>query len=207
VERLRPTAPEPRRRSGGRSARVVRDVLEATVDLLARAGYAALTYEDVAAKAGVSRTTVYRRWPAKPDLVRAALLRLAEENPVAPDTGTLREDLLAAARLRLAAHRPERDAGLVRALMAEVDDAEILALARVVRDRIVQPLVAAVDRAIARGELPRGTDPLAVIDPIFATLHLRFAVFRERIEPEYLERLVDVVVAGARTGAARAAPS
>jgi AcrR family transcriptional regulator len=198
MERSRPVRAEPRRRTGGRSARVVHDVLEATIDLLAHRGYVALSFEEVAAKAGVSRTTIYRRWPVKQDLVRAALLRMAEEHPVAPDTGSLRDDLLAGIRLKLLAGATEREAGLTRALMAELTDPELLALARVVRDRVLQPFVAAVDRAIARGELPAGTDAMAVIDPILAPVHVKSCLLREPIEPGYVERLVDLVLAGAR---------
>jgi AcrR family transcriptional regulator len=207
MERERAPRIEPRRRTGGRSARVVRDVLDATVDVLAHAGYAALSFEDVAARAGVSRTTVYRRWPEKQDLVRAALLRMAEEQPVAPDTGALRSDLLAGIRLKLADEElRERDAGLVQALMAELGDPELVALARVVRDRFLRPFVAAVERAIVRGELPAGTDPMLVIDPFLAPVHFKTCTFGEEVEDEYLERLIDVVLDGARAGAARRRP-
>jgi len=204
MERARPGTHERRRRTGGRSARVVNDVLEATLDVLARNGYAALSFEEVAAKAGVSRTTVYRRWPSKHDLVRTALLRLAEMRSAARDTGTLRGDLLEFIRVKIIDDRRERErqAGLLRALMAEFGDQELLALARLVRDRMQQPIVAAVERAIARGELPPGTDPLLVIDPVFATLHFRLAVFGHEPDLGLAEQLVDVVLAGARAGAA-----
>jgi AcrR family transcriptional regulator len=195
--------PEPRRRTGGRSARVVHDVLAAAIDELAHAGYAALSFDAVAARAGVSRTTVYRRWPTKPDLVRAALLRLAEEHTAqAPDSGSLREDLLEAIRRRLRTELAERDASLTRVLMAEVADPEVASLARLVRARFQAPLLLAIERGIARGELPRGTDPLLVLEPIMATVHLKAVVFRDPLAPGYPERLVDVVLAGARSGAA-----
>jgi AcrR family transcriptional regulator len=181
---------------------VVQDVLEATVDALATTGYSALSIEDVAARAGVSRTTVYRRWPTKQDLVRAALLRFAEECPLIEDTGSLRGDLQANLR---ALHDPEhaaQQAGLLRALMADFDDPELVALSRLVRERMRQPAVAAVERAIARGELPPGTDPDVVIEPTAFTVVMRQAIFGDPPDPEYGERLLDVILAGARTGAA-----
>ncbi len=209
MERTR-TAPEPRqRRTGGRSARVVSDVLDATVDVLAHGGYAKLSFDEVAAKAGVSRTTVYRRWATKHDLVRAALLRLCEACASAvPDTGTLRGDLLAFIRTRFVEDRRERErsAGLLRALMAEFEDQELLALARLIRGQMQQPIISAVERAVARGELPAGTDPGLVMDPIFAPLHFRIAVFGEEPDLGYAERLVDVVLAGARSGAGSRGP-
>jgi AcrR family transcriptional regulator len=203
VSRSSATLAEPRRRTGGRSARVVREVLDATIDALAEVGYGALSFEEVAARAGVSRTTVYRRWPRKPDLVRAALLRMAEEHPAAPDTGALRSDLLAGVRLRLTGATQERDRGLLRVLMAEFGDPELVSLARVVRDRFLQPFTAAVARAVARGELPAGQDPMLILDPILGPVHLNHAVFGDAVEDAYLERLVDLVLAGARAVAAR----
>lgn len=179
----------------------MRDVLDATVDTLAQSGYSAFSFEDVAARAGVSRTTIYRRWPTKPELVRAALLRYAEDRPNQPDTGTLRGDLLESVRTCFDRQRAARDAGLLRALMADFDDPELRALARIVRDRARQRGVAAVERAIARGELPAGTDPDVVLDPVVFTVILRAAIFGDAVAPEFGERLVDLVIAGARAGA------
>lgn len=205
MDRARPSpAGEPRRRTGGRSARVVNDVLDATLDVLARAGYAAMTFDAVAERAGVSKTTVYRRWPTKPDLVRAALLRLVDVMPRARDTGTLRGDLVEIARVRVIDDTRERERaiGLMRANIGALDDAELQALARLVSDRANLPIVAALDRGIARGELPPGTDPALVIEPIYATLHFHLFVMNEEPDLRYVEQLVDLVLAGARTGAA-----
>ncbi len=180
---------------------MVRAVLDATVDALAHSGYSALSFEDVAARAGVSRTTIYRRWPTKPDLVRAALLRFAEDRPMGHDTGSLRGDLLDTMCPCYDPKQATRDARLLRALMADFDDPELLALTRLVRERARQPGIAAVERAIARGELPPGTDPDVVLDPAMFTILLRSAIFGDAIDPEFGERLVDVIIAGARAGA------
>ncbi len=195
-------ARERRRRTGGRSARVVNAVLEATLDVLARDGIAALTYESVASLAGVSRTTIYRRWGTRDELVRAALLHLAETLPLARDTGTLRGDLLEFIRLRLTGDSRQRDraVGLIRANVGQLP--EVSALARLVEERAHRPGVMAVERAIARGELPAGIDPMLVLDPIFATLQFRVFVLGQEPEVRYVEQLVDLVLAGARSGAA-----
>lgn len=200
---VRDAAAAPRRRTGGRSARVVSAILEATVHVLARTGYDALSFEDVAARAAVSRTTIYRRWPTKQDLVRAALLRLAEEHPVGRDTGSIRGDLLE--MLNAKAETAERDAGLLRALVAEFHSPELMAIAKLVRDRMREPGIAAVERAIARGELPAGTEPLLVLDPVLTSVHMARALFRDQLAPGFVEALVNTVLAGARTGAARVA--
>ncbi|ACL65820.1 transcriptional regulator, TetR family [Anaeromyxobacter dehalogenans 2CP-1] len=204
MDRARPPSSEPRRRTGGRSARVVNDVLDAVLDLLARAGYARMTFDAVAERAGVSKTTVYRRWPTKADLVRAALLRLVDVFPKARDTGTLRGDLIEVARVRLLedTRGRERAIGLLRANMGVLDDPELRALGRLVTERANQPIVAAVERSIVRGELPRGTDPELVIEPIYATLQFHVFVRSEQPSLAYIEQLVDLVLAGARAGAA-----
>src|SRR5688572_4371387 len=78
----------------GRAADVVERVLTATGEELSRAGYAALRVEDVAARSGVNKTTIYRRWPNKAELVAAALREMTTQ-PAAIDTGSLRDDLRA----------------------------------------------------------------------------------------------------------------
>ncbi len=188
---------------------MVHDVLEATLDTLARTGFAALSFEAVAELAGVSRTTVYRRWPSKHDLVRAALLRLAEEQPVPREASTLREDLLEFIRARLIGNRRERDRALalLRANMADLADPELQALSRLVQERVQRPIISAVERAMVRGELPPGTDPVLVIEPIFATLHFHLFIFAREPEPAFAEQLVDLVLAGARAGAALRRPT
>ena len=70
-----PSAPQTR--AGGRSARVVSTVLRTTLEVLGEHGYAGLRIEDVAAQAGVNKTTIYRRWPTRADLVIAALTALS----------------------------------------------------------------------------------------------------------------------------------
>src|SRR5260221_10727285 len=94
VSKAKPGARKARPRTGGRSARVVNEVLAATLEVFAEHGYAGMSVEAVAARAGVNKTTIYRRWPAKVDLLGAALVSLRDEDPEPPDTGSLRSDLL-----------------------------------------------------------------------------------------------------------------
>jgi len=89
-----PDPVEHRPRPGGRSARVVHDVLDAVLAELAERGYALLSMEAVAQRAGVNKTTIYRRWPTKPELVLHALQELSIRSVAVPETGTVREDLI-----------------------------------------------------------------------------------------------------------------
>jgi AcrR family transcriptional regulator len=200
MERGRETQRERRRRTGGRSARVVTEVLEATIDVLARVGYEALTMDAVAAAARVSRTTVYRRWASKRALVRASILRVCEARVAAVrDTGTLRADLreLVAALVPADPAALRRSAAVLSVLTAGCGDPELAALLQVARERLRQPLFAVVERAVARGELPPGSDPALVIEPVLATVHLRRAMAGDA-SAAFAERLVELVVAGAR---------
>jgi AcrR family transcriptional regulator len=180
---------------------VVRDVLAATLDELAVSGYAALSIEAIAARAGVSRTTVYRRWPTKPDLVRAALLSLNTERPPPPDTGSVRQDIVEILGLRVGEQSP-RNLGLLRALMSDIADQEVAAIARVIAAQHQSGLVTVIARGVERGELPRGTDPRRVIEPIVATFFMRMSMSGESPQPADVARIVDLVLDGARSGAA-----
>jgi AcrR family transcriptional regulator len=82
-----------------RGAELENAILEAVWDQLTEQGYGGLTYEAVAARARTSRAVLYRRWPTREALVRAAVRHLGARTPrIDPDTGSLREDVLAALR-------------------------------------------------------------------------------------------------------------
>src|SRR5690349_25172745 len=84
------------RRGRPRSQEADRAILTATVELLAERGLAAMSIEEVAARAGVGKTTIYRRWPSKGLLALDAFVDSFREEQPLPDTGTLRGDLLSA---------------------------------------------------------------------------------------------------------------
>jgi AcrR family transcriptional regulator len=175
----------------------VEHVLEATLDEMARVGYAPLSFDSVAARAGVSRTTIYRRWPTKADLVRAAVLAQEQEEPLAPDTGSVREDLLDLLS-QTSSSAGSRDVALLRGVMAATTDPEVAALTRLVRTRREERYFTIVDRAIQRGELPDGTPPRLIIEPLLTVTYFRLCVFGETTPRERFEPLVDLILAGAR---------
>src|ERR1700748_2151300 len=102
-------------------------ILDATLEILFAKGYAGLTIDGVAARTGVGRPTIYRRWSSKPELVIAALAQTVGLSP-APDTGALRADLCAFQRQQVRMmDRPESrriTAGLVADVVAHPELAE-----------------------------------------------------------------------------------
>ncbi|GAB3997096.1 hypothetical protein GCM10029992_19010 [Glycomyces albus] len=97
-------------RPGGRTARVRSAVLRAAADALIERGFGHIDLADVARRAGVGKTTVYRRWGTVPGLVADLLAEMAETSQPRADTGSLRGDLVALAHLiRRTLDDPARD--------------------------------------------------------------------------------------------------
>lgn len=187
-----------------RGAARAQAILDATVELLGEVGYAALTMDAVAARARASKTTIYRRWPGKPALVRAAMDHLdAEEAAATPDTGTLRGDLLAAlrgARDRMDDRYLVRMTGLLHAMRVDPELAD--ALRAHVADEDVGPFRTVTDRAVARGELSAGARTVLAHQVAEGQL-LRRTLLGEPLTDDFLTSLVDDLVVPVLTGVFR----
>lgn len=175
-------------RSAGRprSAEADRKILLATLELLAVEGLQGLRVEAVADRAGVGKTTIYRRWPAKRDLVAAALTAAAgAQSLVEIDTGSVRGDLLEFVRLRKAAMRRSGSALLMPRLVAEsAADPELHALIRkTFVDPVRAPLTALLHRAVERGEVRGDVDVELAADLLLGVLVFRLLVSGGRVPP------------------------
>ena len=150
----------PKRRPGGRSARVRAAAIEATLGELAEGGYSALSLDRVARRAGVHKTTLYRRWGTREELVLEAMLERAGEHITVPDTGSLRQDLLGLARTAAANASSPEVAAMARAVAASAPHDSTLAAAnrRFWAERLALD-GAIVKRAIERGEVAPGPTP------------------------------------------------
>jgi AcrR family transcriptional regulator len=201
-------AVRPRARTGGRSARVRAAVLSATAELLAEGGYEAVDVAEVARRAGVHPTTVYRRWATKARLVGEALLERSQTLSPTPDTGSLEEDLRRLIRDGAALVRTPAVKALFQVLLAESGDtAPDIAEAR---DRFWSTHVVEargiVDRAVARSELPADTDPGALIDLVVGPALLRLLLMGQELGEAEIDAIVDRAIAslrGDRTGFAQ----
>jgi AcrR family transcriptional regulator len=186
-------------RPGGRSARVRAAVIEGLLGELAEHGLGGTTMEGVARRAGVNKTTLYRRWGSKEELVLDALLELGERRVPIPDTGSLRDDLVTVAREIVASvSTPEADA-VVRAAAADPGpDSKLVAAVRQFWSVRFGLLGTMVERAIERGELPADTDPKPLIEGLLGGIYLRVLVTREPLDDAVLVRLADWLAAQAR---------
>ncbi|KAB2973914.1 TetR/AcrR family transcriptional regulator [Streptomyces sp. SS1-1] len=159
-------------RPGGRTARVRAAVLRATGDVLAEHGFHGLDLADVARRAEVGRTTVYRRWGSVTGLVTDLLAEMAEESSPREETGTALGDLRANATLVRRTLSDPRQGPLFRAVIAAAacDDRTAAALRRFYEARIAE-WAPCVEQAVARGEFPAGTDARAVVRAVSAPLY------------------------------------
>jgi AcrR family transcriptional regulator len=200
----RPSQGPTRRTEGvrvqGRSARVVESVLEATAEELGRVGFMALRIDDVAALSGVNKTTIYRRWPTKEDLVASMLEALTIHNDV-PDTGALRGDLFSLlSEIKQRAETPV-GRGIIRVIQAERGRDAIAAILRKNRAEHLKARRTIFERAIARGEIPEGSESSMLVELAVAPLIARLLHGAE-LDERFIEVLVNTVVAGAAAGAA-----
>ena len=178
-----------------RSEKADRAIAAATLDLLAEHGFAGVTVEAVAARAGVAKSTVYRRYPSRIELL-VGVVRHEQSVPRGDvDTGSIEGDLCLVAR-RLAVALTETPFG--RALLAilsataaqpELSEvrAEFLASRRA-------PALAAVRRAVDRGELAAGTDPGHVVDLVSGPVFYRVFVRCEPVEQPWIDAHVNTVL-------------
>ena len=179
-------------RPGGRSALVQSKVLAAAIELLTERGFERLELPEVARRAGVHPTTIYRRWETKARLVGEALLAHSQPLTPTPDTGSLRTDLerLLAEGVALMRTSPVR--ALLEVLLSEWIDPRVeVTLAR---DRFwaahAEEVRTIVDRAVARGELQARLDPIAVIEVVIWPALLRALFMGPELGPAERQHIV-----------------
>jgi AcrR family transcriptional regulator len=196
------SAPAPgTRRPGGRSARNRAAILEATLTEVALHGYADLSFDAIAVRAGVHKTTIYRRWRTREQLVAAAFMAAAERRLEVVDTGNIDRDARALARSVAAALAQPVVAAAVRAAVslgsAEIRQ-QIFRRFWGSRQAAVGPLI---ERAIARGQLPAGSSPAQVMAAIAAPLYFRLLVSGEPLTPVAADTAAAAALSAARAGA------
>lgn len=195
-------APVVRRRPGGRSQRVGEAVSAVVVERLVAGGLDAVSVGEVAQRAGVNPTSIYRRWGNREALVTAVLLAEAEGALTVPDTGSLRQDLyrylqdgarfiaspFGGALLQLAA------TALSRPDLERFRDTYVAGRLAPIKDMLA--------RAVERGEIRPGTDPVWVLESLVGPLFARRLFTARPLDASLMSASVDQLLAAleARTG-------
>ncbi|MEM9192582.1 MAG: TetR/AcrR family transcriptional regulator [Myxococcota bacterium] len=172
-------------------------MLDATVTELAENGYRALRFENVAARAKVARTTVYRRWPTKADLVRAALEAMPGSTATVPDTGDLRKDLIALGMRGVHFSQTTHGRALMRLFAADAGEEELHSLLQTFRRERDRGANAILEAAVRRGELPDLATARMIGELLPAAIFHRGAVRNQKLTRRFIERLVDFLLQAA----------
>ncbi|MET9297650.1 TetR/AcrR family transcriptional regulator [Streptomyces sp. NPDC003077] len=193
-------APERARRAPAGAA-VLREekteaIRAAVFEELAAVGFARMSVEGIARRAGVGKTAVYRRWRSKLHLVLDVVAALASSGLPSPDTGSLRGDVRMVLEVAAGALRHPMAAQIVPDLLAEAARTPELsdALKTALHDSQESVAAAVLSRAVARGEVPPGTDTRLALDLLTGPLYWRLLVVRDELPAGYLDELAGAVV-------------
>jgi AcrR family transcriptional regulator len=181
-------------RPGGRSARVRREVLAATLRVLLEEGLDAATIPAIAERSGVHHTSIYRRWKDRGALIREAALSAVDAAAPVPDTGSLRSDLIAG--LDEVRNLLSSPLGAVLLDAARSRDDDLDELRRTYWDARLDHCAVIVDRAVARGELPAGTDHRLVFELLIGPIHARILLSPDTLNDVETATIVDAVLNG-----------
>jgi AcrR family transcriptional regulator len=190
------TTQEVRRRPGGRSAEKRAAVLAATIELLADRGPTGLTIAEVANRAGVHETSIYRRWGTRERLALAAMTELSGNLLPVPDTGTLREDLAAFGQELAEYDESPLGKALTRTMATNEDDEQTAEVRAQFWDARYAECKIIVERAVERRDVPASVDGRFLLEVFVAPIHTRALLTREPITAEFLQQLADVVTEG-----------
>jgi AcrR family transcriptional regulator len=188
-------------RPGGRTARVRESVLAALHSELAETRYGELTVEQVAQRAGVAKTTVYRRWGSVEGLVLDLMRDLSGRRIPVPDTGDFATDLRALARGIVALYRDPANNALIASMVAaavSIPEAR-QTLTEFFAGRTAQTAIIG-ERAIQRGELPADTDTVEVIRLMAAPFYYRMFITGEPVDDTVADRAAAAAASAAMAG-------
>jgi len=190
------SGPGVRRRTGGRSARVREAVLKATLNAVAEHGADAVSISEIARHAGVHETSIYRRWSTREHLVLDALLDYSQAKLPIPNTGALRDDLVAFATAVTAYLDSPLGRTLARSMaVAGNDDTLAAGRAQFWKSRL-DLASAMIARAKDRGEVPTDLDAATALELVIAPLHFRALLTHQPIDEHDIAQLVDALLTG-----------
>ena len=179
-----------------RTARSDKAILDATRELLAEGGVRELTVERVAARSGVAKTTIYRRWRGKDELALAVLIDMVENVVATPDLGDTRKELIAFVNAAVKILGSTLMGRVMQGLVSDLaTDPE---LAKAFRERIVAMRLGEVRRLIGlgieRGDLRPDADPELAHELLFGPVYYRLLLSGAPLDKRLAERIVDAVL-------------
>ncbi|WP_072918002.1 TetR/AcrR family transcriptional regulator [Geodermatophilus obscurus] len=169
-------------------------ILEQVIALLGSRGYAGLTLDELAARSGVAKTTILRRWPSKAAVAAAGVEKLALQSVDVPDSGTLEADLLALLHGAVEAFVRGRGQFIARLIREAGHHPEIAELLYTVIHTRRQAYRRVLALAIARGELAPSVDQDLLIDLLIGPIWTRMLITRDPITREYVDSIVEAVL-------------
>jgi AcrR family transcriptional regulator len=196
--------PRSRRRGRPRSPSTEKAILKAASHFITSSGLAGMTIEGVAERAGVGKASIYRRWPSKGALAFDAAVEAILDVQRTPDTGSFEDDLREVAENWVRGSNNPRGGRTVAYLIGELQSDPDLAA--VWPERFVNRLrgerMPIVDRAIARGEIPAGSDREVIMDSFYGPLYHRYLNRHLALDAAFARAVARMVAAAARAGAA-----
>jgi AcrR family transcriptional regulator len=189
-----------RRRGRPRSSATELKILDGTRELLADGGVRALTVERVAARTGIAKTTIYRRFRSKDELALAVLIDMVQTVAAVPDLGDARAELIDVVRSAVTILGETLMGRVMQGLVSELATDPQLAAA--FQERVVELRVFEISRLVARGvergELRDDLDIHLVHELLFGPVYYRLLLTGQPLDPGLAERLVDSVLPGLR---------
>jgi len=173
-----------------RDPRLDKAIVAATLELLVEEGYAQLTVERIAARAGVGKATVYRRWPDKVSIVLEAVSR-NPERPSAPDTGSLRGDALAYLGTLVRYRTLHSDAISAISSEALCDERFGDAFRAGMAEPVMTGMGTILGRAVERGELSAEADVELLSSVAPALFQVQRLLAGRHPDEAFVERIVD----------------
>lgn len=190
--------PTPRPATGAAvlQAELTTAIITAVIADLSEKGYARVTMDGVAKRAGVGKSALYRRWPSKLEMVLDVAASISVPLAEVPDTGALRGDIRASVEALTRWLSDPPFATIIPDLVAET--ARSPSLAPALEAAIGQPrrdhAAVIFDRAAQRGELAPGADVEFALDLLAGPLYWRLGARHVPVDPGYLDRLTDLIV-------------
>src|SRR6201987_3190246 len=182
-----------------RSEEARQAILRTTLKILGKKGFSDFKIEEVAARASVGKATVYRWWPNKGALIADAFASSTTRKLRFPDTGSVYTDMSQQMRQLIKVFRGRRGRIVSAILAAGQSDKGLI---EAFRERFLWPLRRAPDaplrRATQRGKLRKDLDPDLLLDSLYGPIYMRFLIQHDRLTPEYVDRLCELVLAGVR---------